>query len=220
MTCRELSDEAAELAFGALTGRERALALAHLEACRACLEVVRRLMTTADELLGLLPVHDPPPGFEVAVLARIGLPAPCPGPAPSGRPARARFLLAVLSVLAAVSAGAAGWSLRPATPSAVSPLAAAALMSPSHRLVGQAFAYRAGAGWIYVSVDLGAGSQVITCQIVGLGGQVASVGTFWVTDGRGAWGGPDPAGPGWPGSVRLVAAGGAIVAVASFAPAR
>jgi hypothetical protein len=175
-------------------------------------------MTTADELPELLPSRDPPPGFEAAVLARIGLTMPCPVPGTGGRPARARLLIAAVGILAAVSAGAAGWDLRPAAPSAGPALATAALMSPSHRLVGQAFAYHAGAGWIYVSVNLGAGSQVITCQVVGPDGQVASVGTFWVADGRGALGDPDPAGSGWPAAVRLVAAGGVVVAVASFAP--
>jgi hypothetical protein len=80
MTCGELADVAAELALGALTGRERARALAHLESCPACGEAVRRLMTKAGELPSLLPACDPPPGFEAAVMARIGLPAPRPEP--------------------------------------------------------------------------------------------------------------------------------------------
>ncbi len=40
MTCAELADVAAELALGVLTGRERAMAIAHLEsatpAARTC----------------------------------------------------------------------------------------------------------------------------------------------------------------------------------------
>src|ERR1700690_2507214 len=43
MTCGELHDVAAELALGALSGRERSAALAHLEKCRACREDVRQL---------------------------------------------------------------------------------------------------------------------------------------------------------------------------------
>jgi anti-sigma-K factor RskA len=85
MACGELDDVAAELALGALTGRERAQALAHLDACEACREAVLRLMMAAGELPALLPALDPPPGFEAAVMARIGLTAPCPLPRRSGR---------------------------------------------------------------------------------------------------------------------------------------
>ncbi len=56
MTCAELADVAAELALGVLTGRERAVAIAHLDTCDACREHVRQLMATGEQLRGLLPV--------------------------------------------------------------------------------------------------------------------------------------------------------------------
>jgi anti-sigma-K factor RskA len=73
--CAGLADVAAELALGALSGRERADALAHLDRCQACREKVRRLMTTSGALLELLPASEPPPGFETRVLERLGLSA-------------------------------------------------------------------------------------------------------------------------------------------------
>jgi hypothetical protein len=76
MTCAELSDVAAELALGVLTGRERAMAVAHLAACDECREDVRQLMATGEQLLQLLPPAEPPAGFETRVLERLGLPAP------------------------------------------------------------------------------------------------------------------------------------------------
>jgi hypothetical protein len=76
MTCGELADVAAELALGVLTGRERAMAVAHLEECEACRENVRQLMATGDQLLELLPPAEPPAGFESRVLERLGLSAP------------------------------------------------------------------------------------------------------------------------------------------------
>jgi hypothetical protein len=78
--CGQLVDVAAELALGVLTGRERAAALAHLDGCPACGEYVRELTATGEELLGLLPPHEPPAGFESRVLERLGLPVPS-GPA-------------------------------------------------------------------------------------------------------------------------------------------
>jgi hypothetical protein len=81
MTCAHVHDVAAELALGALTGRERADAIAHLGKCRACRENVRRLMATGGQLLELLPPAQPPAGFETRVLAQPGMPA-----SPAGRP--------------------------------------------------------------------------------------------------------------------------------------
>jgi hypothetical protein len=80
MTCTELADVAAELALGVLTGRERAMAVAHLDKCDTCREDVRQLMATGEQLVELLPPAEPPAGFETRVLDRLGLPAPAPGP--------------------------------------------------------------------------------------------------------------------------------------------
>jgi len=76
VSCEELAEVAAELALGVLTGRERAMAIAHLDNCDECRENVRQLMATGEQLLELLPPAEPPAGFETRVLARLGLPAP------------------------------------------------------------------------------------------------------------------------------------------------
>ncbi len=81
MSCAELADAAAELALGVLTGRERAEALAHLDHCEACREHVRQLTMTGEELLGLLPLREPPAGFETRVMERLGLSVPEQQPA-------------------------------------------------------------------------------------------------------------------------------------------
>src|ERR1700761_8434711 len=82
MTCAELADVAAELALGVLTGRERAIAITHLDTCDDCREDVRQLMATSEQLLELLPPAEPPAGFETRVLERIGLPVPPPSRGP------------------------------------------------------------------------------------------------------------------------------------------
>jgi hypothetical protein len=76
MSCDDFAAVAAELALGVLTGRERAAALAHLDVCESCRELVRELTMTGEELLALLPSVEPPVGFETRVLERIGLSAP------------------------------------------------------------------------------------------------------------------------------------------------
>jgi anti-sigma-K factor RskA len=149
MSCDEFAEMAAELALGVLTGRERAAALAHLDTCESCRELVRELTMTGEELLALLPSREPPAGFETRVLDRIGVSAstrPKPGPRrrashrvgrgtdrptgdrPPGRPrTRIRGLLTAAAVaVALVIAGIGGWGLRDATapsaPSASVPL--------------------------------------------------------------------------------------------------
>ena len=114
MGCDECAEVAAELALGVLTGRERAAALAHLDGCESCRELVRELTLTGEELLALLPSREPPAGFETRVLGRIGLSA---ASRPPGRPReRMRSLLSVAAVvLALVGAGLGGWGLRAAT---------------------------------------------------------------------------------------------------------
>src|SRR6266576_798616 len=86
MSCAMLADVAAEFALGVVTGRERADAIEHLDRCESCREDVHKLMATGDELLGLLPLAEPPAGFETRVLDRLGLLAPgLPAPSAPGR---------------------------------------------------------------------------------------------------------------------------------------
>ena len=241
MECDELAGVAAELALGALTGRERADALAHLDRCEACREDVRRLTMTGEELFGLLPAREPPPGFEIGVMARIGLIAPslvvgrrigralhrggdAGGQGRSGQtgPGRAgatrRMLAAAAVTLAVVGAGLGGWGLRfAASPPPWSPLSSAALTSASHRAVGMIYVYDGSPGWLYMSVDLGSGNGTVACRVAGADGHVTTVGSFRLAGGYGAWGGPDPGDDSLLTRAWLVSADGTVLATASFA---
>jgi hypothetical protein len=234
MGCDELAGVAAELAFGVLTGRGRAEALAHLDQCEACREGVRRLTVTGEEFLGLLPSSEPPPGFETRVMERIGLAAP--GTGTSGRAGRKRHLGRNLSregtgqvsrtrrmpavaavALAVLGTGLGGWGLRAATSSpAGSPLSSAALLSASRQSVGKIFVYSRGQGWMYMSVDMTSGDGTVLCQVLGRDGQVTTAGSFWLAGGHGSWGSPEPPGAGPPAGARLISADGTVLATASF----
>ena len=210
--CNELADVAAELALGALTGRERANALAHIECCAACREHVRQLTVTAEELLELLPGVEPPRGFETRVMARTS---------PTGRNrglgGRIRRVLAVAALtLAATVGGLSGWGLRAVLTSANSPLSSAVLVSASQQPAGKIFAYHGSPGWLYMTVDLPSARGTVICQVVGTDGHVAAVGSFWLADGYGSWGGPGPADTGPLAGARLISPGGAVLATASF----
>ncbi|MDQ4134540.1 MAG: hypothetical protein M3179_15370 [Actinomycetota bacterium] len=71
-SCADLEEMAAELALGALAGGERATALGHLKDCARCRALVDDLASTADRLLLLAPVMEPPVGFESRVADRVG----------------------------------------------------------------------------------------------------------------------------------------------------
>lgn len=276
MTCAQLSGVAAELALGVLTGRERAMALAHLDHCEACREEVRQLMVTGEQLIELLPPAEPPAGFETRVLDRLGLALP-PGarPAPGtttaapprpGGPARGhadllragrrnrrlaprrpgrdgerpggtgpartpptartprlrRALAGAALGLALLAAGLGGWRIgagspsAPAGSSAAAPLTSARLLSATDRTVGQVYLYSGTDRWLFMSVDLGSGNETVTCQVIGAGGGVTTVGSFQLTGGSGGWGSPDPGNAGTLHGARLVAADGTVLATANF----
>jgi anti-sigma-K factor RskA len=239
MNCAEFGDVAAELALGVLTGRERADALAHLERCDACREHVRQLTTTGEELLGLLPSSEPPPGFETRVMDRLGLEAPAPALAPrpvhrrrerrrgragTTRPfgmisSGSRRLLAAAAVVVAVAAAAlGGWGLHGATTTAASKpgLSTAALLSADHENVGEVFVYNGDPRWMYMSVDMDSGNRTVICQLISSDGRVTNVGSFQVTNGYGSWGSPTWVGDGNPVGARLITPGGTVLASATF----
>ncbi|PSL08278.1 hypothetical protein CLV30_101249 [Haloactinopolyspora alba] len=69
--CAELAESLAEVATGAASGPDRARVLDHLSECDDCRAELERLSRVADEVLLLAPSHEPPAGFESAVLERI-----------------------------------------------------------------------------------------------------------------------------------------------------
>jgi hypothetical protein len=80
--CQHYHQLAVEL--GLLAGCERADALAHVSRCPCCQPVVTGLATIAARLVELVPDADPPPGFDLRVLAaidsaRLGVSAESPG---------------------------------------------------------------------------------------------------------------------------------------------
>jgi anti-sigma-K factor RskA len=238
MGCTEFADVAAELALGVLTGRERARAIAHLDRCDACRENVRQLTMTGEELLGLLPVSEPPAGFETRVMERLGLGTASPVPAArigladrarrfgrklsgwTGGMGRPRRMLAAAAVAAAVIvAGLGGWGLRAATSSPpASSLSSAALQSAGHQTVGKVYVYDGSSRWMYMSVDTdsGQGTVTVTCQVEGTDGRFVTVGSFRLRGGYGSWGGPVPANAGSLTGARLVGSDGTVLATASF----
>jgi hypothetical protein len=222
MSCDEFAEVAAELALGVLTGRERAAALAHLDSCEPCRELVRELTMAGEELLALVPSREPPAGFETRVLDRLGLAAPSPHR--PGVRSRMRSALSVAAVaIALVGAGLGGWSLRAATAqhatsstAQTSGLSSAALVTPGHETVGLVAVYKRSPWWMSMSVNLGeVGNVTVKCQLEMADGSYATVGNFRLSEGYGTWGSPYSTGDGIVGA-RLLSANDTVLATATF----
>src|ERR1700678_3816278 len=69
--CNQFADDLAQLALGALSGRERADVIDHLESCPECAAELEGLSVAADTLLLLAPQATPPAGFANRVAAAM-----------------------------------------------------------------------------------------------------------------------------------------------------
>ena|ERR1700733_10227569 len=71
--CDRLQDAMAELALGTLAGRERAVAVKHLEHCPACQGQVAATAVVVDQLLQLVAPATAPAGFEMGLFAPLAV---------------------------------------------------------------------------------------------------------------------------------------------------
>jgi hypothetical protein len=187
--CGVFSDDLALLALGTLTGRDRAVLLAHLEGCRQCSDEVEQLSLAADSLLPLAPEVNPPAGFEVRVFERMGIEVPSRGrPALSGP---RRFVLGVAAAVVAVG-GAFGIGLwvdrgpAPAPTQAVARLFEADLTS-ANQSRGELYIAEGHPGWLFMTIDGAGMTGYVTCRLETESGADVTVGRFWLSAGEGTW---------------------------------
>jgi hypothetical protein len=213
-----LADVAAELALGALTGRERARAIAHLEKCRTCRALVQRVTVTGTRLLFLLPEHQPPAGFADRAIRRLryaGRPGEA-GRSPDRFPVVAAAIIAVTCALAGFAVR--GWPVQPGHSAGPAPLAlsSAPLISARHQGAGTVFLQGGSRPWLYMAVATGAGDSTVVCQLQERDGQTITAGSFRLASGHGYWGSPEPGQATDITSARLITPDGTIVATATF----
>lgn len=156
LECAEARELFPELAAGVAAGDERARALGHLSGCPACRREFAGTAEVVDELLWLVPEHDPPAGFESSVLARL-TPA-----VPPRRRSRPRLWAASVVAAAALAAGAVWWQTTDDRELASNyrhtlkvahghDLSAAPLLLAGGAETGTVFAYQGSPSWIYVT---------------------------------------------------------------------
>ena len=239
--CPDMEGPLAELALGMASGRERAALLRHLQHCPGCQAEEQVVSRVVDALLELAPEAEPPVGFEVGLLDRLGGP-PAPGVErdPFGgtrRPStrlrrfgpRAR-VAAVAAAVAALAGFGLGWAARPSptTGSAAPPAAvpagpvASGVLTANGRRLGEVATYAGAPAWLFVTVsDLWKGSYGATggsvgCRLTLDDGSVVTVGTFEVTGSYGAWAVPLTVSASRVRAATLTGAQGAVLASASL----
>jgi hypothetical protein len=154
--CDAVEDLLAELATGAATGHDRALALGHVAGCVDCRRALAELSQIADGLLLLAPSVEPPAGFESAVLDSLR---------PARFRSRYRLVAAAAAVVlaAALGAGIVWWRTEPDRQLAAQHrqtlavangryLKAARLTTEAGAPAGTIFLYQGSPSWLLVTI--------------------------------------------------------------------
>jgi Putative zinc-finger len=219
--CDETRDLLPELALGIADGADRARILAHVAECADCRRELERQAAIADSLLLLAPEHEPPAGFELAVLREIE-----PPPVRRRRTILPRLAF-VGAVAAAVAITAGGMLLgfgddRRLAEHYRATLAqahgtyfgAVRLTDPAGRPGGVLFAYRGAPSWILVTVEPEHRAAVARAELVARDGRRIPIPGFELASG--VWGGSLPLDLRDLAAVHLVGADGRSVLVATF----
>lgn len=178
MTCAQVQDLAAEFALGLLDGKERAAVLDHLAGCDDCRRAVAAMAAAADGLLLAAPETEPPAGFEVRALARMGA---------ADRPTRRRARLVAL-LAGTLGVGVALGALLPGNlPQGREPVRAARLVAATAAVAGEIYTYAGEPPWLFMTVR-GAPDGTYTCRVRTRTGEQLDIGRLEVRGGVGAWG--------------------------------
>ncbi|GAA0445601.1 hypothetical protein Acor_75870 [Acrocarpospora corrugata] len=190
--CASVRELIPELAAGVAAGDERARALRHLATCTECHRELDAAAFVVDELLPLVPPVEPPPGFELKVLAALN--------PPRRRRWPGRLRLAAAFVVAMALGGVGMWQLtaddRRVADSYRRTLAAAngrymtakTFAAPDGSTAGRIFAYQGKPSWIFITVQYGTTAGPYTVRLSTRDGRNETLGTITVQSGSGAWG--------------------------------
>ncbi|MFF0000174.1 hypothetical protein [Streptomyces avermitilis] len=248
VTCEALREIGAEMALGVLPGRERAVAVAHLDRCAACREYIEHMTLVGDGLIGLVPGSEPPLGFETRVARRLpdvtahegGLhtrASDLAHKAVRSRARRVRLRVASAAAAFALAFGFTGWAVGTAIENVTAssspavktqtPLMEGELTSGLGQSAGDVYAHPGDPGkpgWIYMTVDLAAVgtpySGKVVCLLERTDGTTIRVGTFTLSNGRGDWGAAAPVDPAALSGARLTTSDGTVLATGHFKTGR
>jgi hypothetical protein len=188
LTCAEVRELAPELALGILGGAERAEVVLHVNECARCQAYVSELTEAADVIPQLVPEAEPPAGFELRVMNRLGA---------DRRRSRRRWTASI----AAAAAAAAIFSITVVRVVESGDSTSTQVVAPATRSAKpvavpmELTAAPLPAGWAYVSdrhgvavtVSYGMAPGGYTVQVKSPDGRAENIGTMTVSDNHGSW---------------------------------
>jgi anti-sigma factor RsiW len=227
--CAVFSDDLAELALGALTGRDRARTLAHVDECPRCAEELEQLSRVADAVLQTAPAVEPPVGFESRLFERMGVSETASGRGrglwslPSlGRRRPRQWAVAVVAAAAAFAALGFGLSTTTAPPAAQTQSqhgpknVASGNFVEDGQTVGHVVVAAGSRPWISMMLEDSTAQGVISCVVVTRDGVTHEVGSFVAHQGYGAWVAPLHLDPKNVWKAEVVTPDGAVIAAATL----
>jgi len=212
-TCEAFRIDLAETALGVVSGRRRAEVLGHVASCATCSAELEEFMVAADALMHFAPESDPPVGFELRLANRLRSEA---SRRSSSGWRRAGALVAAAAVTAALGVGVGAWATSGTNPGgvqAMTNITSANLSSRGH-VLGEFLVSAGKPAWMYMTVDSGKWTGVVTCQVVLASGKIENVGQFTLEGGYGAWGAPLMTSAAQVRGARLISADGTVYASA------
>lgn len=182
VTCDVVRECAADFALGALTGRERADLLAHLDHCASCQALVGEYAGVADSLLDLVPEADPPGELATPVLAALR-------PAPRRRWRHRVAALAAAAIVAISAATGVTWALVSGGAGSArhAALHSAPMVGSGGLTVGRVVTTEGRDPTLSVSIDYWLPEGEYQLAARNAAGDSAAIGTLDVADGRGTW---------------------------------
>jgi anti-sigma-K factor RskA len=218
--CDAYAADLSELALGVLTGRERAVALAHVESCARCAEELEQLSRAADAVVQVGPEAEPPVGFEMRVFERMGV-ADLEARRRRGR--RRRWMPAMLAAAAAVVALAVGLTVTlssssPPAQNAAGPArhVAVATLVEHGETVGHVVTHGGARPWMSMMLADSTAHGTVDCVVVTKDGDTHWVGTFTAKNGYGAWLAPLHVDPSDLRTAEIVSPSGTVIATATL----
>lgn len=188
--CADFRDDIAELALGTLSGRERAVALEHINGCHTCRQHLETLAHAADMLVLIAPEAEPTPGLADRILARVQ-------PDHQRQQRSPRIAIAAAAVLALVlgAGGATAISLTSKTrppphvaSSAQNVQVTRLEASVGEHVTGQVFSPTGHHPWLFMVVHDTTHDETYTCQLELADGRHLTIGHFALHNGVGVWG--------------------------------
>jgi hypothetical protein len=223
-----------EFSVGALSGRERAAVLDHLESCDQCRVEVEQLTLAADSLLQAGPRIEPPLGFEQRLVERMvgsdigsattgtGTGTTATGTTATRTPPRRRWrhILAVAASLAVLGLGVGlGFAMSPGGSPAPTQSPEVASLSEGGQVYGHVVTYPAHGGqpaWLSMKLRDAEWNGWVRCQITVSNGKTITIGRFWLHGGTGHWGSELPVSPNQVTAASVIGGNNKTVASAVF----